>query len=566
MVRDKRPFLKADFSLRGAFLKTTCLLLAFFSLSPAILAQLIGGDRIDVTTGREAPAEIDIVQQERERRQLQPFGFNLFSGGFHSEREDGLNPDYKVQPGDRITLKIWGATNLDAIVVTDAQGNIFVPDVGPINVEGVRNADLTPRIETAVRNVFTQNINVYTNLEGTLPVIVYVTGFVNTPGSYAGVGSDSILYFLSRAGGIDRKRGSFREIRVKRNDNIIAEADLYSFLIDGDLAKIQFIDGDTIVVGRRGSTVAVEGAAQNAFLFEVPSSGITGKELMRFARPFPQASHATITGPRSGGPASIYVPLSDLDEILLADGDRVILEADQRKDSILVGVEGSFLGPSRFAVPIDAKLSELLDYIEVDPRLADTASVSVRRPSIAKRQKKALEDSLRRLETAVAGASSDTDEEAKIRAQEAELLSRFIERAREFEPDGVLVVANDGNISDIQLEHGDVVTIPEHTEVVLLSGEVMVPQALIFSPGDALEDYVRKVGGLSDRADPARYLVVRRSGEVIQGVDIPINPGDEIIALPKVPTKDLQLATSITQILFQLALAGATVGALINSL
>jgi len=241
-----------------------------------------------------------------------------------------------------------------------------------------------------------------------------------------------------------------------------------------------------------------------------------------------------------------------------------VLEADERTDSILVGIEGSFLGPSRFAVPIDATLLELLDYVEVDPALADVSSVSVRRTSIAKRQKKALDDSLRRLETAVAGASSSTDEEARIRAQEAKLLSKFIERAREVEPDGVLVVSKNGAISNIQLEHGDIITIPEHTEVVLLSGEVMVPQAIIYSRETNLEEYVDKVGGLSDRADPDRFLVVRRSGEVVQGDDIPILPGDEIIALPKVPTKNLQLAATLTQILFQLALTGATIGALWN--
>jgi len=542
----------------------TALGLIMSFISVVVSAQLISGERVDVTTGREAPEEIDISPEEAIREKLQPFGFNLFAGGFQSEREDGLNPEYVVQPGDRITLKIWGAANIDAVVVADAQGNIFIPDVGPIKVEGVRNADLTSRIERAVRRVFTQNVNIYTNLEGTLPVTVYVTGFVTKPGSYAGVASDSILYFLGRADGIDRKRGSFRNITVKRKGKIIADADLYRFLIDGQLPDIQFIDGDTIIVGRRGSTVAVEGAAQNAFLFEVASAGILGAELMKFARPHPQASHATITGPRSGGPASIYVPLSDLDVIRLKDGDRVVLEADERTDSILVGVEGSFLGPSRFAVPIDATLLELLDYVEVDPNLADISSVSVRRTSIAKRQKKALDDSLRRLETAVAGASSATDEEARIRAQEAELLSKFIERAREVEPDGVLVVAKNGSISDIQLEHGDIVTIPEYTEVVLLSGEVMVPQAIIYSGGDSLADYLDKVGGLSDRADPDRFLIVRRSGEVVQGEDISILPGDEIIALPKVPTKNLQLAATLTEIIFRLALVGATIGALFN--
>lgn len=552
------------FSLNSRLLLRTALGLILSLVSAVVSAQLISGERVDVTTGREAPEEIDISQEETIREKLQPFGFNLFAGGFQSERESGINPEYVVQPGDRITLKIWGATNIDTIVVTDAQGNIFIPDVGPIKVEGVRNADLTSRIERAVRRVFTQNVNIYTNLEGTLPVAVYVTGFVTTPGSYAGVASDSILYFLDRADGIDPKRGSFRRIEVKRKGEVIAKADLYHFLIDGNIPAIQFIDGDTVVVGRRGNTVAVEGAAQNAFLFEIPSTGILGAELMKFARPHPQVSHATITGPRSGGPASIYVPLSDLDVIYLTDGDRVVLEADEREDSILVGVEGSFLGPSRFAVPIDATLLELLDYVEVDPTLADISAISVRRTSIAKRQKKALDDSLRRLETAVAGASSETDEEARIRAQEAELLSTFIERAREVEPDGVLVVAKNGSISNIQLEHGDIVTIPELTEVVLLSGEVMVPQAIIYSSGDSLADYVDKVGGLSDRADPDRFLIVRRSGEVVQGEDIPILPGDEIIALPKVPTKNLQLAATITKIIFQLALVGATIGALWN--
>ena len=99
---------------------------------------------------------------------------------------------------------------------------------------------------------------------------------------------------------------------------------------------------------------------------------------------------------------------------------------------------------------------------------------------------------------------------------------------------------------------------------MLLSGEVMVPQAIIYSRGDSLADYVDKVGGLSDRADPDRFLIVRRSGEVVQGEDIPILPGDEIIALPKVPTKNLQLAATLTQIIFQLALVGATIGALFN--
>ena len=141
------------------------------------------------------------------KRKVRPFGEKLFEGGFQGEREDGLNPDYRVRPGDHITLRMWGAVEHADVVVVDAQGNIFVPDIGPIRVAGIRNGDLAARIRKAVATVFTQNVNVYTNLEGTSPVVVYVTGYVKAPGSFAGVSSDSLLYFLSRAGGVDPRPG-----------------------------------------------------------------------------------------------------------------------------------------------------------------------------------------------------------------------------------------------------------------------------------------------------------------------------------------------------------------------
>jgi len=49
--------------------------------------------------------------------------------------------------------------------------------------------------------------------------------------------------------------------------------------------------------------------------------------------------------------------------------------------------------------------------------------------------------------------------------------------------------------------------------------------------------------------------VVRQSGDVREADDVSLKPGDEILVLPKVPTKNLQLATSISQILYQIAIA-----------
>ncbi|MDX1472334.1 MAG: hypothetical protein R3213_12615, partial [Flavobacteriaceae bacterium] len=38
-------------------------------------------------------------KKPEEKKKLEPFGANLFKGGFRSERESGLNPDYLVVPG-----------------------------------------------------------------------------------------------------------------------------------------------------------------------------------------------------------------------------------------------------------------------------------------------------------------------------------------------------------------------------------------------------------------------------------------------------------------------------------
>ena len=58
----------------------------------------ISGDRVDVAPELEAPKPLPAETA----KEPPPFGFNLFTGGFRAEREDGLNPQYVVQPGDQL--------------------------------------------------------------------------------------------------------------------------------------------------------------------------------------------------------------------------------------------------------------------------------------------------------------------------------------------------------------------------------------------------------------------------------------------------------------------------------
>ncbi|KXS55210.1 MAG: polysaccharide export protein [Marinobacter sp. T13-3] len=511
--------------------------------------------RADWRSARYGNGQPQQTNSQAEEDLVKPFGHHLFSGGFSGMRSDGLNPGYRVVPGDQVTLRVWGAVEIERVLPVDAKGNIFIPSIGPVQVQGTTNDELNSKVTAAIKTVYPEQVKVYTNLQGVQPVSVYVTGYVDSPGRYAGVPTDSLLYFIDQAGGIDSRLGSYRSISILRDSKVIAEVDLYDFLLDGKLPRPQFKDGDTIVIEERGPAVVVTGDVQRDYRYELDTDNMTGKALMSLAQTKSGVSHVLLRGNREEGPVSAYVPLDEFSQLSLSSGDEILFSSDKRDDTIVVQLEGSFYGPSRYVLPKDAHLRALLDSIAVPRELTDTRSVSLRRESVAKQQQKALEESLRRLETNYLGAPSATPQEAEIRLKEAELISNFVERASEVEPTGRLVVSHNDQISNIRLQDGDVITLPEYSDSVLISGEVLVPQAVVYKEGMSVEDYIETSGGFSQHADEDRILVVRMNGEVRRAENVSPRPGDEILVLPKVPTKNIQLATSISQILYQIAVA-----------
>src|SRR5690606_31246992 len=144
------------------------------------------------------------------------FGEQLFRGGAPVSAP-GFNPDYMLAVGDRVTVRMWGAFSYEAVQVIDPQGNVFIPNVGPVQLAGVRNADLNDVVRAEVQEVYRDNVDVYVSLEASQPVRVFVTGFVRSPGQYPGASGESILSYLARAGGIDAERGSYIDVTLIRS-------------------------------------------------------------------------------------------------------------------------------------------------------------------------------------------------------------------------------------------------------------------------------------------------------------------------------------------------------------
>ncbi|CAE6905582.1 polysaccharide biosynthesis/export family protein [Vibrio sp. B1FLJ16] len=503
------------------------------------------------------PGEVDVRQllPTSDDSQVPPYGANIFAGGYETERADGLNDNYLIAPGDKINIWLWGAVTYSDVATVDNQGNIFIPEVGPINVQNVQASQVNEFVTRKIRQIYKSNVNVYVNLLTATPVSIYLTGPVIRPGQYAGMASDSILYFLKRAGGIDGERGSYRDIQVLRNGKVIAHADLYAFIQAGKLPNLSFKDGDVILVKERKAAVTINGGARNPFRFELEKQTATGRELSVYAKPLAKVSHVGVIGNRADGPFSVYMDYKDFQAFELRDGDKVIFNDDLHAQVIDVQVSGSYLGPSYFAVSKRVRLHDLLNHIPIDPQLADYDSVYVLRKSVAKKQKEMIEESLARLERSVFTAPASSDGEAVIRAKEAELVLRFTERARQVEPLGKVIVADHGQIANIRLEQGDVVVIPNKTDLVQIGGEVLMPQAVVYNSEASVDDYIAWAGGFTDRAEDTRIAIVRANGLLEFDSKNPVQKGDQILVLPKVDTKVLQAVKDITQIVYQIAIA-----------
>ena len=484
--------------------------------------------------------------------QLPPFGSQLFNHPAQLFGPVAFNRDYVVAPGDQISIQVWGSYNYSDVQGVDPQGNIFIPQVGPIRVAGHTNDELNRIVAIAVKRIFTQNVDVYATLLSKQPVAVYVTGAVKTPGRYSGDRMDSPLQYLAQAGGIDPSSGSYRDIRILRGGKRLAQIDLYSFLTGGGLPRIEFEVNDEIAVGFQWPTVTALGDVQNRYRFEIRPLSANGADLAALARPDPTVSNVSVRGIRNGSPYNAYVSLAQFRGMPVNGGDTLQFISDYVSPTIFVNVTGQSNGPSSFVVPRAVRLGEVLKLIEVDPAAADLDAIYVRRQSVAQQQQQALEEALDQLRRSVLTKTSVSTSDAAINTEEARLVEAFLQQMKAFRAQGIVVLADTPARDEFRLEPNDEIVIPAKSDVVLVTGEVRLPQSLTFVPGRTIESYIARSGGITDRADAAHYVVLHLSGAVESGGDtVRVQPGDRIMVMPRVDVHGVAVLSDLVRVLYE---------------
>ncbi len=252
--------------------------------------------------------------------------------------------------------------------------------------------------------------------------------------------------------------------------------------------------------------------------------------------------------------------------IELLSGDSASLVADKSQSTIGIIVEGEHLGQAQYVLPYGSRLGDLIPLLRPS-ELSNLTSIQLFRRSLAQQQKRALEESLRGLETQVLSARNDTVQEAQLRASEAELVSQFVQRARQVQPRGQVILGESGTARDVVLENGDRIVIPASSNLVSVNGEVLFPNATVFNQNSNAMDYIAQAGGFTQRADDSRVIIRRPNGSISQlegrglkraGSEY-VNSGDEILVMPAVDTKRLQYNKDIIEIIYQLALSAGVV-------
>lgn len=105
-------------------------------------------------------------------------------------------------------------------------------------------------------------------------------------------------------------------------------------------------------------------------------------------------------------------------------------------------------------------------------------------------------------------------------------------------------LANPGGDEDLVLREDDRIIVPEYTNTVKISGEVLYPNTVAYKKGENAKYYINKAGGFGQRAKKSHTYIVHMNGTVNQmGKGDKPTPGSEII----VPTKPKTDAAQLSQ-------------------
>jgi polysaccharide export outer membrane protein len=222
---------------------------------------------------------VDDLARDTTSGGLPIFGRDLFqrpTSQFQPVTTGPVDPDYRIGPGDQISLVLTGDVEAAYTLDVTREGDIIIPDVGQVLVNGLTLRQLEDRLYSRLGEVYSgisRGAGASAHFQVSMGRLrsnqVFLIGEVERPGAYQVSSLSTVFNALYAARG-PNVNGSMRRIEVRRGGQVVRVVDVYDYLLRGDSRNdIRLEQGDVIFVPIVGPQVSVKGAVRRQAVFEL---------------------------------------------------------------------------------------------------------------------------------------------------------------------------------------------------------------------------------------------------------------------------------------------------------
>lgn len=236
---------------------------------------------VETTMGKPGSVykDTDIWQPGWQGVNLKKYGYDIFSGSpttFAPVTEIPVPREYIIGPGDQVIIQIYGGDNISYSLFINREGVLNLPNFGPVVASGMSFDEFKSFITNKIKKESVGS-EVSVTLGKLRSMRIFVLGEVFKSGSYTLSSLSTLTNALLVSGGV-KDIGSLRNIKLKRNGEIIQTFDLYDLLLKGDTKKdTRLLPGDTIFIPVVGSQVGVRGGVKRPGIYELKDETTLGE-------------------------------------------------------------------------------------------------------------------------------------------------------------------------------------------------------------------------------------------------------------------------------------------------
>ena len=459
------------------------------------------------------------------------FGSELFSNerDDYEIADDAQAPDdYILGLGDQIIIQYYGADNGEFFLEIDRSGSILLPKIGPVILNGLKLEEARRLILSRVEAQLV-GVNATISIGKTKYINIFVAGNVNSPGVYSMPALSRVTHALYTAGGIT-DIGTFRNIKVKRQGQVVGSVDLYDFLVNGDNSSdINLHPNDVVLVGLAEKNIQIRGAVKRPGIYELKNDDL--KSIINIFGGFsPGADKENVSYSSLISQSSTRIlNFTDNKKFNFYDGDNLFVkykpsslvkinevEKNSFKSSaVKVKVQGEVLYPGEYLLENGQTLSSLISRAGGVTKSAFLNGAVFTRENV--KQKEALRarqlaDDVRR--TVI--SASQTQSDNQISETSFEFITGQLEN---YSGVGRVVINMSRALAgradaDIKLLNGDAVFIPTKSNTISVFGEVRRESSFVFNNKYSIDDYITMAAGITRLADEDNIYIVRADGFV----------------------------------------------------